>query len=85
MADILFNIQFDSRTTGPQLFFFSMKAEKYSISWHSNEETWELSASKAFFVELDYNVSCPIAWPVCCYERSCIVEAWKLQNSQSTN
>lgn len=34
------------RNADPQLFFFLMKAEKYIISWHYNEEIWELLYSK---------------------------------------
>lgn len=50
-----------SRITYPQLFFLLMKAEKYTIHWHCNEEIWELSAFKAITAKIYYNISCFIA------------------------
>lgn len=39
-------------------FFFLMQAEKYTISWHCNEEIWELFTFKALIAKIYYNISC---------------------------
>lgn len=51
-------------------FFLKMKAEKYTISWHCNEEIWEAFIVKALIAKIYYNSSCFTALLVFYYDNS---------------
>ena len=51
-------------------FFFLMKAEKYTISWHCNEAIWELFRFKALVAKIYYSVSCFTALLIFHYDNS---------------
>lgn len=59
-----------SRIADPQLFFFLIQVEKYTISWHCNEEIWELCTFKALVAKIYYNISCFTALLIFYYDNS---------------